>query len=78
MTLMTGWRMSRKRVDRIVLKRGNDPGVAYLELPDHPHVLRAGLVKKTIRLHDLIEYVGVDVYLNFDEDDRLVGIEIVE
>ena len=51
--------------------------VAYVSLPDHPGVV-PGVVKKTIRLWDLIgDYKGPDLYLDFDKENRLIGIEIL-
>lgn len=56
----------------------NNPLVGYLYLEKHPRTLVSGAVKKSISLKDLIEgYKGIPVYLDFDENDELIGIEIV-
>lgn len=54
--------------------------VAYLQLPGHYKPRKAGAsVKKTVRLRDLMgDYVGPDLYIDFDEDNELVGVEILE
>jgi len=57
----------------------DDPDVAYLYLPDHPKEIIPGLVKKQTRLIDLIDdYKGPDIYLDFNKDGTLVGIEILD
>jgi hypothetical protein len=56
----------------------DDPGVAYLEMPNHP-LISHGIVKKSIRLHDLIgKHGGPDVNLDFDENNTLIGIELIQ
>ncbi len=64
--------------EKYVLELGKE--VAYLKLPAHPkNSIQAGLVKSTLRLLEYIpDYKGPDVYLNFDKDDYLIGIEIIE
>lgn len=64
--------------DSIQLKVSeDDTDVAYVYLPDHPKGIVFGLVKSQIRLQDLIEgYKGPDIYLDFNKEDVLVGIEI--
>ena len=48
----------------------------YLDERDGP---TAGVVKRSVRLHDLLgEYKGPDVYLEFDDDNALIGIELLE
>jgi len=66
-------------MEKIILKVSEgDKGVAYLYLPDHPKKLVSGLSKKQISLDSLIDgYKGPAVYLDFNSDDVLVGIEIV-
>lgn len=55
----------------------DDPTIAYLKLPSYP-TGRHGRVKKQIRLVDLLgRYQGSDIYLDFDEDDVLIGIEFL-
>ncbi|NOK18872.1 DUF2283 domain-containing protein [Corallococcus carmarthensis] len=54
----------------------DEEGVAYLRLPTHPG--KGGKVSKSIRLVDVIgQYKGPDVVLDFDQDEVLVGIEIL-
>jgi uncharacterized protein YuzE len=53
----------------------DDEDVAYLTLPGHPKT--AGSVAKTTRLLDLVAYTGPDIYLDFDKDGKLIGVEIL-
>ena len=55
----------------------DDEDVAYLILPDHPGEGVFGVVKKQIRLHDLLEYAGPEIYFDFDESGNLIGAEIL-
>ncbi|WP_411885854.1 DUF2283 domain-containing protein [Polaromonas sp. YR568] len=55
----------------------DDEDVAYLSLPNHPGRGSAGVVAKQVRLLDLLQYVGPDIYLDLDEDGRLIGFEIL-
>lgn len=55
----------------------DDEDVAYLILPDHPGAGVSGVVKKQVRLHNFLEYVGPDIYFDFDENGKLIGIEIL-
>lgn len=56
----------------------DDEVVAYLTLPDRPED-PVGVVKRQVRLRDLIkDYVGPDLYFDFDEDNTLLGIEILD
>ncbi|MDQ1920457.1 hypothetical protein [Massilia pseudoviolaceinigra] len=48
-----------------------DSPVAYLSLPDHPGENTSGCVKKMVRLYDLIDYEGADIYMDFDAAGRL-------
>lgn len=51
---------------------------AYLELRNHPHELISGIVAKSIALHEFIEnYDGPRLILDFDKDNRAIGIEIL-
>lgn len=55
----------------------NDNEMAYLFLPEHPKQIKYGIVKKQIRLADLIaDYKGPDIYLDFNEKGTIIGIEI--
>ncbi|UOD32059.1 DUF2283 domain-containing protein [Massilia violaceinigra] len=51
-----------------------DLPVAYLSLPDHPGKGMRGT--SMVRLSDLMEYEGADVFMDF-VDGRLVGIEVL-
>lgn len=66
-------------MEKIILKVSEgDKDVAYVYLPDHPKKLIPRLTKKQISLDSLIEgYKGPGIYLDFNSDDVLVGIEIV-
>lgn len=51
----------------------NDDYTGYLCLPNHPPETKAF---KTVRLQDLHRYTGEpDIYIDFDENDRVIGIE---
>ena len=57
----------------------HDEITAYLYLPQHPFKLTPGCVKKTIWLSDLMPgYKGPRIYLDFDAEDVLIGIEILD
>lgn len=57
----------------------HDEITAYLTLPQHPGRGTYGCVKKTIRLYDLIaDYKGPDIFLDFDAEGVLIGIEILD
>jgi len=54
-----------------------DEDVAYLKLPDHPGS-SPGVVKRSVRLRELMgDYAGADVFLDFDINNALIGIEIL-
>jgi uncharacterized protein YuzE len=56
----------------------DDPDVAYLRLPDHPGAGTPNIVSKQITLGELVKgYKGPAVYLDFDNDGKLIGIEIL-
>lgn len=62
----------------------NDPGdpdedeVVYISLPAHPGRGIGGVVAKQIRLSDVIGNCGrVDVYLDFNTDGELIGLELL-
>lgn len=69
----------KSKNQKIVLKLSKgDENVGYLYLPKHPKILIPGIVKKTISLSEVIkDYKGIPIYLNFDKDEELIGIEIV-
>ena len=57
--------------------KGNNE-VGYLRLPDHPDGVVTGCVAHTVRLSDLIpEHQGPDVFLDYDKDGVLIGIELL-
>jgi uncharacterized protein YuzE len=55
----------------------DDEDVAYLTLPGHPGQGTPGAVAKQTRLQDLMAYAGPDIYLDFDRDGNLIGVEIL-
>lgn len=56
----------------------NDDEICYLMFPKHPKGLAPGVVKKHLRLVDEIKgYVGPDIILDYDEDNEIIGIEIM-
>jgi Protein of unknown function (DUF2283) len=55
----------------------DDRDVAYLSLPDHPGKGTPGVVSKTVRLASLLPYKGPDLYLDFDAQGRLIGVEVL-
>lgn len=56
----------------------DDEDSAYLYLPDHPGEGTTGCVAKQLRLSDLIaDFDGPDIYLDLDENNMLIGIEIL-
>ena len=51
--------------------------MGYVYLPKHPKILTLGIVRRTIGLSDIMkDYKGIPVYLDFDEEGELIGIEI--
>jgi len=56
----------------------DDSSVGYLRLPQHPGRDKKGVVKRTVELADIIgSYQGPDLIFDFDENDTLIGIEIL-
>lgn len=52
--------------------------VGYLSMPDHPGNKVPGVVKKQLRLLEICsDYKGPDIYLDFDKDSHLIGIEVL-
>ena len=49
----------------------------YVALPDYPAEIVPGLVKKSVSLDDIYDYDGPRIQLDFDEEGRLIGVEIV-
>ncbi|BFO66705.1 hypothetical protein [Chryseobacterium sp. KCF3-3] len=63
--------------NKIIVKISeDDESVGYVYLPNELHEEKKK-VKKTIDLSDIIDYKGVTVCLDFNEDGILLGIEIV-
>lgn len=65
--------------EKIRLKiSADDKNVGYVYLPKHPKELVHGIVKETIPLDRLIDnYNSIPIYLDFDKDGELIGIEIL-
>ena len=55
----------------------DDENVAYVLLPDHPGTGAKGAVARQTRLLDVLKYAGPDIYLDFDKEGRLIGIEVL-
>ncbi|MDR6370411.1 transcriptional regulator of nitric oxide reductase [Chryseobacterium bernardetii] len=63
--------------NKIIVKISeDDESVGYVYLPNELDEEKKK-VKKTIDLSDVIDYKGVTIYLDFNEDGILLGIEIV-
>ncbi len=59
-------------------QRPEEPGAAYLELHDHPHVPTRGLSQRTVDVHELIEdFSGPRISIDFNSQGLPVGIEIL-
>ncbi len=56
----------------------DDKTVGYIYLPNHPGKGQSGVSNKIIRLHDLIKYKGPDIIFDFDKDNNIIGIEIID
>lgn len=53
------------------------PTAGYVQLPKHPSGGQ-GFVKRNVQLCDLLgRYLGPDIIFDFDENDVLIGIEIL-
>ncbi|HEX4142841.1 MAG TPA: DUF2283 domain-containing protein [Pirellulales bacterium] len=66
--------------DKYMCLRNYDgsPDTAYLELQDHPHETKYGIVARAVDIHGLIEgYDGPRLVLEFDKLNRPIGIEII-
>ncbi|EDY16891.1 hypothetical protein CfE428DRAFT_5520 [Chthoniobacter flavus Ellin428] len=52
--------------------------VAYLYLPDHPGRDAKGVAVKQVSLKELLpSYDGATLYFDFDQDGRLIGVEVL-
>lgn len=69
--------MSKNAIE-LTVNDDDDDLVAYLVLPDHPGSGTPGIVSRHESIKDLIDgYKGPDVFLDFDKDGCLIGIEIL-
>ena len=56
-----------------------DCRTGYLYLSKHPGRGVPGSVKRQVWLHEIVpDYKGPAVYLDFNGEDELVGIEVIE
>ena len=68
--------MANGKIELTLSKR--DKSVGYLSLPGHPGLGSPGVVVKQIRLADIYShYKGVDLYLDFDKEHCLIGVEFL-
>jgi hypothetical protein len=68
--------MEPKRIELTI--SADDENVAYVKLPNHPGQGVQGIVAKQLRLRELCgSYNGPDIFLDFDKEDCLIGIEIL-
>ena len=66
------------KLNKIKLKISEDDNsVAYVYMKNHPSETEIAKVKSMKRLCDLMKYKGPDIIFDFDENDELIGIEIV-
>ena len=56
-----------------------DPPLGFLYLSKHPGKAASGMVGKQVWLHErIVDYKGPSIYLHFDKEDELIGMEILE
>jgi uncharacterized protein YuzE len=55
----------------------DDEDVAYLSFPGHPGRGKPGVTVRQVKLQDLMKYTGPDVFLDFDKNGCLIGLEIL-
>ncbi|MCP4181600.1 MAG: DUF2283 domain-containing protein [bacterium] len=56
-----------------------DKSVGYVYLSNHPGAGTAGASSKNVHLSDLIkDYKGADIIFDFNEENEIIGIEIIE
>lgn len=61
----------------IIIKENEE--TVYVQLKEHPKKSIFGIVKKNIDIASLIKgYKGPPVYLDFNDDGFLIGIEILK
>lgn len=69
--------MKKKKKIELHLGAGGT-GVAYVALPAHPGMGTPGVTGKQVRLRDLIpDYKGADLYIDFDKNGEVIGVEIL-
>lgn len=78
-TMIIGGQEIDNEIKPIELKLSpDDEDVGYLFLPDHPGSKHKNVVEKQLELRELInDYKGPDIYLDFDTEGRLIGIEVL-
>ncbi|MCA6943505.1 DUF2283 domain-containing protein [Pectobacterium polaris] len=60
----------------INLEVSDDGDMAYLFLPSHPGKGKAGVAVKQVALQSIMDnYQGPEIYLNFDSDGNIIGME---
>ena len=63
--------------NKFALESTSTGDAAYVYLPDHPGSGKAGVVAVQVRLKDVWpSYEGPDIHLDFDKNQKLVGIDI--
>jgi len=72
----------KKEQIRLEITRGDsdlgDMGYIYLPGYPNPDVVTSGIIQKQMALHELIKnYQGPAIYLDFDKEEKLIGIEIL-
>ena len=55
----------------------DDQNVASIYLPNHPGRGTPNVVKRQIRLLDLLPYQGPDIYFDLDENNNVISLEIL-
>ncbi len=66
--------MAEKKISLAV--SADDQDVAYVYLPGHPGPGASGVARQ-VRLSSLLQYTGADLYLDFDADGQLAGVEVL-
>ena len=56
----------------------DDDSVGYVYLPKHPGKQLKKIVSKQIDLREHVQYKGPSIYLDFDKENFLIGIEIID
>lgn len=64
--------------NRLRLDVSKDGDVAYLFLPAHPSKGKGKIVDKQISLRSVINnYKGPEIYLDFNQEGEIIGIELL-